>query len=117
FDPGSKDPAFTITGLNAKVSGPSQNRFNEAVTVTYVNGNGQTVNYGTFYGSQQSSVAVSIDGFVNSITVTLANALNNGYTGTLSVSFSQVDFCSPDLGCPDSDCDGICDADDDCPGL
>ncbi len=117
FDPGSKNPAFTITGLNAKINGPSQNRFNEVVTVTYVDGNGQTVNYGTFYGAQQSAVEVTITGFVNSITVTLANALNNGYSGTLSVSFTQVDFCAPDLGCPDSDCDGICDGEDDCPQL
>ena len=117
FDPGSKNPALTISGLNAKVNGPTQNRFNEAVTVTYVNGNGQTVNYGTFYGAQQSAVEVTITGFVNNITVTLSNALNNGYSGTLSVSFSPVDFCAPDLGCPDSDCDGICDSNDECPQL
>lgn len=117
FEPGSKNPVFDILELNARLNGPTANRFNESVTVTYVNGNGETITYGTFLGSQQSSVTVSITGFVNSITIALSNALNNGYTGTLSVSFSGVSFCSPPLGCPDADCDGICDDVDLCPNL
>ncbi len=110
FAPGSKHPAFTITNLDAKQNGPPQNRYNEVVDVTYTDGEGQLQNYGTFYGSQQSTVSVSIFGFVNSITISLSNGQGNQYNGTLSVSFSPVDYCAPGgAGCPDADGDGFCD--------
>lgn len=117
FAPGSKKPAFTISNLNAKTTGPQNSRFIDIVTVTYVDGGGTNKTYGTFSGAQQSTVNVSILDFVNSISVSLSNGLSNGYNGTLSVSFTSVNYCSPVPACPDADNDGVCDANDVCPGF
>jgi hypothetical protein len=113
---GSKRPQFTISNLNAKTNGPANGRFNEQVNVSYVDAYGVTKNYGTFNGSQQSTVNVNIQDVVNTITITLSNSLNNGYSGTLSISFGTVSYCGPEGGCTDSDGDGICDDFDQCPG-
>ncbi len=114
---GSKRPVFTISNLGSKTSGPQHSRYIDQVVVTYVDGNGVTKTYGTFSGAQQSTVNVNIVDFVNSITVTLSNGLgNNGYNGTLSISFSSVSYCAPG-GCPDDDGDGVCNSADQCPGL
>jgi hypothetical protein len=118
FAPGSKKPAFTISNLDSKTNGPQHSRFIDIVTVTYIDGNGVNRNYGTFSGATQNTVNVSILDFVNSISVTLSNGLgNNGYSGTLSVSFTSVSYCSPTAPCPDADSDGVCDVDDVCPGF
>ncbi len=114
---GAKDVAFTIADLNAKLSGSNSSRFNDRVTVTFVDGNGAGQSYGTFLGSQASSVQISIAGFVQSVTVALSNDLNNGYKGTLSVSFSPVSYCNTIEPCLDEDGDGVCDEDDLCPGF
>jgi hypothetical protein len=113
---GSKRPQFTISNLNAKSNGPASGRFNEQVNVSYVDGYGVTKNYGTFYGNQQASVNVNIQDVVNTITITLSNSLNNGYSGTLSISFGTVSYCGPEGGCPDDDGDGVCNDVDQCPG-
>jgi hypothetical protein len=114
---GSKFPAFSITGLDARTGGNPNQRYNEEVTVNYVNGAGQTVLYGVFSGSNQSSVQVDIQTFVQSISVSLRNSLNNGFNGTFSVNFSGINFCSGAEPCGDEDGDGICDEDDICPGF
>ncbi len=114
---GSKRPVFTISGLGSKTGGPQHSRYIDQVVVTYVDGNGVTMTYGTFSGTQQSTVNVSIVDFVNSINVTLSNGLgNNGFSGTLSISFAAVSYCAPGGACPDDDGDGVCNADDQCPG-
>lgn len=117
FAPDSKHPSFSITNINAKINGPSNSRFVEKVIVSYVDGNGANHTYGTFYGNQQSTVNVSIEGFVSSISVSLTNNLNNNYGGTLSVSFTAVNYCAPSGGCNDADDDGVCDEVDVCPGF
>jgi hypothetical protein len=117
FAPGSKNASFTITGLNSKINGPQQNRFDERVTVSYVDGNGNTQTVGTYLGSQQSSVSVSISGFVNSIQVNLSNGFNNNYNGTLSISCSNIDFCNGNPPCADDDGDTVCNEDDLCPNF
>jgi hypothetical protein len=114
---GSKNVSFTISGLGAKLNGAQNTRYNERVIVTWVNGNGQAQTYGTYLGSQQSSVSVVINDFVQSVSVALSNQLNNGYNGTLSVSFSPVAYCSGEPPCADADGDGVCDEDDICPGF
>lgn len=114
---GAKDVAFTIANLNAKLWGSYSSRFNDRVTVTFVDGNGAGQSYGTFLGNQASSVQISISGFVQSVTVALSNDLNNGYKGTLSVSFSPVSYCNTIEPCLDEDGDGVCDEDDLCPGF
>lgn len=116
---GSKNVSFLISGLSFKNNGSPQTRFDDLVTVTYVDGNGNPQTYGSFLGSQQGSVSVNINGFVNSVNVSLANALNNNYNSTQSVSFSDVNYCGTgeEPPCNDSDNDGVCDEDDVCPGF
>jgi hypothetical protein len=116
--PGSKNANFQISGMSFKNNGPQQTRFDDRVTVSYQDGNGNTQVYGIFLGSQQSSVNVQINGMLNGITVSLSNGLNNNYNGTLSISFSAVDYCGTgEEPCSDSDQDGVCDEDDICPGF
>ena len=98
--------------MNARTGGKPNRRFVEQVAVSYVNGNGQSVSYGTFRGDAVSSVNVSIIGKVQSITVSLSDALNN--TDALSVNLGTVNTCVT-LDCTDSDGDGICDGEDICP--
>lgn len=115
FAPDSKRPEFTITGLDARQSGAPQTRYIDVVTVTYVDYFGVTKTYGTFSGSQQSTVNVSIQDMTNSVSVSLTNGLGSGFTGTLSVSFTTVNYCDGGSGCIDTDDDGVCDEDDGCP--
>lgn len=115
--PDSKHVSFVIGGLTSKSNGAPQTRFNDQVTISYTDGNGDQHTFGTFLGSQQSSVTVYIDGFVQAVQVNLSNALNNNYNGAQSVSFSEVEYCSAEEPCQDSDGDGVCDEDDICPGF
>jgi photosystem II stability/assembly factor-like uncharacterized protein len=117
FDPGSKNPSFTISGLNAQTNGNPNSRFIDEVTVTYDDGINPAVVYGVFTGDVQSSVNVDIIGDVQSLTVSLADGYDGNYGGNLSVSFSDVSYCGADPGCPDADNDNVCDLDDICPGF
>lgn len=108
FAAGDKNPSFTISNLDARLNGNPNNRYDDKVTVTYNNG----VSYGTFYGSQVSTVNVNISGAVNQVSVKLEDGYDGNYNG-LSVSLSDITYC---LGCTDTDGDGVCDADDQCPG-
>lgn len=117
LEQGSKNVSFLISGLSSKTNGSQQSRYIDRVIVTYTDGNGNPQTYGTFFGNQQSSVQVSITGFVNAVQVSLSNSLNNNYNGTLSISFGTVDYCSPNAPCADADGDGVCNEDDLCPGF
>lgn len=117
FATGSKDPSFTISQLNSKINGNPNSRYIDQVSVSYVNGSGNTVNYGAFSGSNVSSVNVDINGEVQSLTVSLADGYDGNYGGTLSVSLSSISYCSAAPACPDADNDGVCDVDDVCPGF
>ncbi|MFK7933246.1 MAG: M12 family metallo-peptidase [Saprospiraceae bacterium] len=108
----AKNVMFTITGLNAKGNGNPNGRYTDLVSITYVNGNGQNVNHGTFSGSNASSATIAIDNDVRSVTVSLSDGYDGSYGGTLSINLSAVDYC---LTCSDSDGDGVCDGDDVCP--
>ncbi|NNK69084.1 MAG: T9SS type A sorting domain-containing protein [Flavobacteriaceae bacterium] len=110
-----QDIAFTISSINSRTGGKPANRFIEEVTVTYVDGLGNNQNYGVF--SNQSSVNVSIAGFVQSVTVSLADAYDGNTATNMSIDLSIVDFCVETVPCNDSDGDGVCDVDDQCPGF
>lgn len=114
FGSGDKNPFFTISDLNAKTNGNPNSRFINRVTVTYVNGNSQTITHGVYNGDQVSSVNVSINDEVQSITLALTDSYDGNYSGNMSVSLSIVDYC---IGCTDSDGDGVCDGDDVCAGF
>ncbi|MBI1227061.1 MAG: hypothetical protein GC192_17650 [Bacteroidetes bacterium] len=111
FATDDKNVAFTISGLNSKLNGNPSSRYDEKVTVTYVNANNATVTYGIFLGSQVNTVNVNIFGIVKSVTVRLEDGYDGNYSGTLSVNLSTITYC---LGCTDSDGDGVCDGDDVC---
>jgi hypothetical protein len=117
FLPGSKNLNFTISNLTARINGNQNNRYIDQVTISYTNGNNNQVNYGTFSGNNVSSVNVVIDDFVNSVTISLQNGLNNNFSGNQSVSLSEINYCSPEEPCSDEDGDGVCDEDDVCPGF
>jgi hypothetical protein len=107
FAQGDKNPSFTISGLNSKTGG---GKFNDEVKVEYNAGSG-FVAYGTYLGSQVSTVNVSIQGIVTQIRVTLRNSTSSAQ---VSVTLSTINYC---LGCLDSDGDGVCNPDDKCAGF
>ncbi|MCB9285133.1 MAG: T9SS type A sorting domain-containing protein [Lewinellaceae bacterium] len=109
--------SFTISGLNAVTGGKPQNRYTEQVTVTYEDENGNLQTYGTFNTPQApvSSVDVNLPGQVTVVSVSLTNGNGGAPPVQLSVNFSTINSCGDSTGgCPDSDGDGICDADDPC---
>jgi len=116
---GSKDPSFSISEINQRTNGKPANRFIELVTVTYyIEGNNNLQTYGSFSGAG-SSTAISISGFVESITVSLEDNYDGNSSTTMNISLSNVTYCADwsDSGCPDADGDGVCDVDDVCPGF
>ncbi|MFT4536443.1 MAG: hypothetical protein ACJA1A_000717 [Saprospiraceae bacterium] len=115
FAANDKNVTFTISAMDSKLNGNPNNRFIDAVTISYVDGNGSSQSYGVFTGDVQNSVAVSISGMVQSVSVSLSNALNTNKS--LSVSLSGIDYCSGTPPCSDADGDGVCDVDDVCPGF
>jgi hypothetical protein len=89
------DATFTLSGLDAKLSGNPTGRYIDQVTVTYVNGSGTTIQYGVFRGDQVSSVNVVISGVVQSIKLALTDAYDgNSSPTTLSVSMTAVTSCN-----------------------
>ena len=88
------DPTFVISGLSSRISGNPTGRYIEQVTVNYVNGGGNTVQYGVFRGDQFSSVNVSIVGAVQSISLVLNDAYDGNSSTQLSVSMTAVTSCS-----------------------
>ncbi|PHN08219.1 M12 family metallo-peptidase [Flavilitoribacter nigricans] len=117
FEAGSKDAAFTISGLDRELSGNPRGRYAELVTITYIDGGGNTQNYGTFDGGSNGTVVVSISDGIQSVTVELSDGYDGSAPVTLSVNLSAIDYCVPFPSCLDSDGDGICDTEDVCPGL
>lgn len=117
FDPNDKDPNFIISNLDARTNGRKSQRFIDKVSVSYVDGNGDEKTFGVFYGNIQNEVIVDIEGVVQSITVQLEDEYDGDYSGILTVDLSDVDYCLGTPPCPDSDEDGTCNIDDECPNF
>jgi len=119
FPTNSENVSFTISNIDANSKGKASNQYNEKVLVTYKDGSGNSKTYSTYYGSSVSSANVSINGKVQSVTVALSDFSGGSSTATLSVNFSSVTYCGSAAPppCPDSDGDGVCDANDQCPGF
>ena len=118
FPTDSQDVFFTINNINQKLNGKPSRKYIEQVTVSYVDGNGATQEYGVYSGATTSTVNVSIAGFVQSVSVSLTDILDGNTEGTMSISFSNVDYCVNNIECEfDADGDGVCDVDDQCPGF
>lgn len=112
----NEDISFTISNINDKPNGNPNTRYTEVVTVTYVDGNGNSQTYGTFSGVNVSSVNVSI-ATAWSVTVSLEDGYDGNASNTMSVDLSTVTSCGAGGPCPDDDGDGVCNAADVCPGF
>ncbi len=113
FSENTQDISFSVSEVNAKLNGNNRNRYNEEVTINYIDAQGNDITYGTFLGSQGSSFNISISEIVQSITISLADAYDGQANSTLSISISEVSLCAPP--CSDVDMDGVCDINDICP--
>jgi PKD repeat protein len=112
-----QDITFAISSINEKSNGNPKGKYIEEVKVTYIDGGNNTQTYGIYSGASTSSVNVSIDGAVKSVTIELKDILDgNVQSGNMSISLSPVNFCVETVPCIDSDDDGVCDEDDLCPG-
>ena len=109
------DVEFTVSDINQKLNGKSTRRYIELVEISYVDDNGATVTYGTYSGANTSSVNVQIAGPIASVTVSMSDDYDGNGPNGMSVSLSTVDYCG--VACSDSDGDGVCNANDVCPGF
>ena len=75
---------------------------------------GATRTFGTFDGGNTNTVQISIDGEVQSITVSLTDGADGNSPGQ-SVGLGEVQYCTTN-DCPDSDGDGVCNDNDQCEG-
>ena len=107
---------FSVTNLKSKLNGSPNSRYNDLVTITYVNANGSEITYGSYTGNVHTKVDVSIPGLVASIEVTLSDAYDGNSSTSQKVTISNAISCPTDE-CPDSDGDGVCDSDDLCEGF
>lgn len=112
----SQNVSFTISNISKKTK-PASKQYSELVTVNYIDGGGNNVPYGSFSADEGSSFNVDIVGQVQSVTVSLTDQVD-GDSGSsiMSISFSPVIYCIESTPCTDSDADGVCDAQDQCPG-
>ena len=86
------DATFTISDLGSKTNGSPNSRYVDLVTVSYVDGSGNTVVLGTYSGADVSTVDISIPGDVQAITVSLADGYD-GNSGNISVNVGDVTTC------------------------
>ena len=118
FEDGSQDISFTISDIGQKLNGNPDRRYIDLVDVNYLDASGLSQYYGTFSGANLNSVNINIPEEIQEITVTLSDGLDGSSASTLSIQFSVIDYCIDSTPCtPDSDGDGVCDAEDQCPGL
>ena len=113
---GTQDVAFTISGINQRTNGKQSNKYQEQVTVSFVDGNGQNQIYGIYSAPNTSSVTVNINQVISQVMVSLEDIYDGNTASTMSINLSQVTACEPEGGCPDDDNDGVCNIDDICPG-
>lgn len=113
---GSANVSFTISGLEARLGGTPSLRYNESAIVTYRDGNNILRTFGTFSGSSQANATISINGLVNSVTVSLTDGYDGNSPVTLQISLSAVNYCASTEPCVDDDQDGVCNEVDLCPG-
>ena len=112
---GGQDVSFTISGFEQQVGGKPDFRYIEEVSVSYVDSNSSTQAYGVFSGT--GSVAIDISGVVQSVTVNLYDGYDGNSNYSLNVTIGTVNFCLIDGSCNDSDNDGICNYEDNCPSV
>ena len=118
FPADSQDVVFSISGINQKLKGKTSSRYIERVDVTYLDASGVSNTYGSYSGDDVGSALIDIQGNVHSVSVSLTDIYNGNTSSNMSINFSDVTFCGNSIPCDlDSDSDGVCDADDICPGF
>jgi hypothetical protein len=115
FEGTGQNVAFVISDINQKLNGKESRKYIEFVEVSYVDENGNNIVYGSANGASVSSLNVSIEDPVVSITVNLSDTYDGNGPNGMSITLGQVDFCGAE--CDDSDGDGVCNAQDVCPGF
>lgn len=115
FNIGSRDVSFTISGIDAITNGRPESRYIDSVVVSYLDEDMNEIFFASYSGLQASTVQVNIPGVVNNITVSLQDGYDGQSPGQ-QVSLSDVLHCATDTPCDDADQDGVCDANDVCPG-
>lgn len=116
FETGSKDASFMITDMQSITNGGPSRRYAEVVDITYIDGNGTERTYTSANDGNSGLLNVNISGGIESVTVRLYDGYDGNAPGQLSVNLSTIDYCGPTPDCPDADGDGVCDAEDACPG-
>ncbi|MBI1225639.1 MAG: hypothetical protein GC192_10425 [Bacteroidetes bacterium] len=101
FPPLNSNVSFTISGLNSSNAGGPNKKYEEQVTVKYVNGFGAIVTQGVYSSTQFSTIAVSISEIVKSLTISLTDGDGTPSSATMSVNISEVTSClSNGMGLP-----------------
>jgi len=96
FPNGNNDAPFSINNISAKTNGKASKKYIDKLTVSYVDGNGSTIQEGIYLGNNTNSVSINISGAVQSVTLTLEDGFdgNSGAT-VMSVSMTNVSSCVP----------------------
>jgi hypothetical protein len=89
----SQDISFTISGIDQLTGGKPSNRYIDLVSVSYVDENNTTQQYGTFSGASVSSVNVTQSGTIKSITVSLSDGYDGNTDTNMSVLLGAVTYC------------------------
>ncbi|MGM5471261.1 T9SS type A sorting domain-containing protein [Flavobacteriaceae bacterium LMO-SS05] len=113
----SQNISFTISGIDEKIKGKESGKYIERITVTYKDGSGTTRQKGIYRGDQLSAATINFPDNTQSIILKLDDAYDGNTSSTLSVNLSTVTYCGSSSPCTDSDGDGVCDVDDQCPGF
>ncbi|MBT8287985.1 MAG: metallophosphoesterase [Bacteroidia bacterium] len=90
-----QDVSFTISGLDQRTNGKPANRYVEQVSVSYTDGDNNTVNLGPYTGTNGGSVVVVLPGglFVKTVTVGLSDGYDGNSSTQMSVNISDIDYC------------------------
>lgn len=112
----SKDISFTISDINEKAK-PSSKNYMELVTVSYINGVGNEIEYGSLSAYIGNIFVIDIPGEVQSVSIRLEDGGDgNSGSSVMSILIGQIEYCIGEVDiCTDSDSDGVCDNDDGCP--
>ncbi len=95
--------SFTLSDLDQKINGNATGRFIDEVTITYINGAGNTIIEGVYSGADATETTITISDFVQSLTVALGNAYqgntNTSSNATQSINLGTVSYCIVDYTC------------------
>jgi len=87
----NQDISFTISNINQRTNGPSNRRYIERVTVSYVDINGNTQIEGIYTGDNVNTQPIYISEPILSLTVSIEDAIDgNSGRSEMSISFTSI---------------------------